>query len=52
MNGGVHFDYLKDNNDFIRLLIRALYGNEKDIIDIHTIICILQNMLNPKELDI
>ena len=30
--GGVHFEYLKDNDDFIKLLIRSLYGKEKDII--------------------
>ena len=32
-NGGIHFEYLKNNNDFIKLLIRALYGKEKDILD-------------------
>jgi hypothetical protein len=32
-NGGIHFDYLKTNNDFIRLMIRSLYSKEKEIID-------------------
>ena len=31
--GGIHFEYLKNNNDLIKLLIRSLYGKEKDIID-------------------
>lgn len=32
-NGGAHFEKLKENIDFIRLLIRALYGKEKEIKD-------------------
>jgi hypothetical protein len=39
--GGVHFEYLKDNIDFMRLLIRSLYGKEKEIVDMDTIINIL-----------
>jgi hypothetical protein len=31
--GGGHFEYLKTSQNFINLLIRALYGKEKDIID-------------------
>ncbi len=32
-NGGPHFDYIKNNTDFMKLLIRSLYGKEKDMID-------------------
>jgi len=32
-SGGTHFEYLKSNNDFIRMLIRALYQKENEIID-------------------
>lgn len=40
-NGGIHFEYLKNNNDFIKLLIRSLYGKEKEILDTQHIISIL-----------
>jgi len=39
--GGIHFEYLKDNIDFMRLLIRSLYGKEKEIVDMDTIISLL-----------
>ena len=39
--GGLHFEYLKDNIDFMRLLIRSLYGKEKEIVDMDDIITIL-----------
>ena len=39
--GGIHFEYLKDNMDFMRLLIRSLFGKEKEIVDMEDIITIL-----------
>ena len=44
--GGPHFEHLREHHDFIRMLIRALYGREKEIIDTKQIIVILQNILN------
>lgn len=39
--GGLHFDYLKSNNDFIRMLIRSLYQKESEVVESQTIIQIL-----------
>ena len=50
--GGLHFEYLKDNIDFMRLLIRSLYSKEKEIVDMDDIITILQNILIYDELDV
>ena len=38
---GYIFGYLKEHNDFIKLLIRCLYSREKDIIDSVQVITIL-----------
>ena len=49
---GRHFDLLKDNIDFMRLLIRSLYGKEKDIVEMEEVINILQNILSYDQLDV
>jgi hypothetical protein len=44
-NGGDHFQKLKANIDFIKLLIRSLYCKEKEVIEMDKVIIILQNTL-------
>jgi hypothetical protein len=51
-SGGVHFEYIKDNIDFIRLLIRCLYGNEKDVVNMFGVISIMKNLLNYESLNV
>mmetsp|Transcript_29965 Transcript_29965/g.29169 ORF Transcript_29965/g.29169 Transcript_29965/m.29169 type:complete len:127 (+) Transcript_29965:1252-1632(+) len=51
-SGGVHLEYIKDNIDFIRLLIRSLFGPEKDIINTSGVITIIKNLINYENLNV
>jgi len=51
-SGGVHLDLIKDNIDFIRLLIRALYGREKLIINTSGVITIIKNLISSENLNV
>ena len=50
--GGIHLNYLKDNLDFIRLLIRCLYKKEKEIVQTSNIIIIIKNLLDYENLKV
>lgn len=51
-SGGIHLEYIKDNIDFIRLLIRSMYGKEKEIVNTLGVIKIIKNLLNYETLNV
>ena len=52
IRGGVYIGYLMNHDEFFRLLIRALYGLEKELIRTDRVITIIQVLLSAKEMDV
>lgn len=52
LRGGIYINYLVSHDEFIRLLIRSLYGPEKEFIRTEQVIIVIEIMLSCKELDV